>query len=397
MVKYKYKRKTLRRDDFMTARNKYPFIFVHGMLGWGEAIGINKKAPYWGATTGNLIDFLRKCNYECYSASVGPVSSAWDNACELYAQLTGTRVDYGEAHSKAHGHNRYGRTYHKSLCEGFGQRKFHLIGHSHGGQVIRLLTHLLTNGSEDEINATDPADISPLFKGGKEDCVMSVTTICTPNNGSTLYNITEKYELIHTLGRFTDMVMGLVGRTPVHGKYVDYQLEQFGLTPVRGEFKSDRLITAMNRVRDGEDFVLNDLSLKGAHELNELIEINKNVYYFSYAANGCTGENHKPTNIRFPFLKYFSSLIINLGLPEDEQGISFDESWLDNDGLVNVPSAKRPFDEPAKDFDGELVPGIWNVMPTLICDHGAATGLLADKKHIQGFYINLLRMLMKLE
>lgn len=381
----------------MTGHNKYPFIFVHGMLGWGEAIGINKKAPYWGGSTGNLTEFLRKCNYECYSASVGPVSSAWDNACELYAQLTGTRVDYGLAHSEAHGHKRYGRTYHKPLCNGFGERKFHFIGHSHGGQVIRLLTHLLTKGCQDEINATDPEDISPLFTGGKEDFVASITTICSPHNGSTFYNITERYELIHTLGRFSDMVMGLVGRTPIHGKYVDYQLEQFGLTPVRGEFEPDRLITAMNRVRDGEDYVLNDLSLKGAYELNELIDISKSVYYFSYAANGYTGESHSPGNISFPILKYFSSLIIDLGLPEDDFGITFDESWLDNDGLVNTVSAKRPFDEPAKDFDGTLEPGIWNVMPTLICDHGAATGLLADKKHTQSFYLNLLRQLIKLE
>ena len=64
----------------MTAGNKYPFIFVHGMFGWGEGVGIDKKAPYWGGTTGNLIDFLRSCNYECFSACVGPVSSAWDNA-----------------------------------------------------------------------------------------------------------------------------------------------------------------------------------------------------------------------------------------------------------------------------------------------------------------------------
>lgn len=108
----------------MTGRNKYPFVFVHGMFGWGDAIGIDKVAPYWGATTGNLMDFLTSCKYECYSASVGPVSSAWDNACELYAQLMGTRVDYGEAHSKAHGHERYGRTYKKPLFEGFGEKRY---------------------------------------------------------------------------------------------------------------------------------------------------------------------------------------------------------------------------------------------------------------------------------
>ena len=86
-----------------------------------------------------------------------------------------------------------------------------------------------------------------------------------------------------------------------------------------------------------------------------------------------------------------------MGLPQDNYGIKFDESWIDNDGLVNTPSAKNPFDEPAKEFDGNIEKGIWNIMPTLLCDHGAATGLLAKKKKTQGFYINLARMLIKLE
>ena len=127
------------------------------------------------------------------------------------------------------------------------------------------------------------------------------------------------------------------------------------------------------------------------------MNIKSNVYYFSYAANACVGENHSPKNISLPALRFFSNTILNLGLPEDSFNIKFDDSWFDNDGLVNTPSAKRPFDEPAKDFDGTIVPGIWNIMPTLICDHGAATGLLAKKKKTQGFYINLVRMLMKLE
>ena len=387
----------MRRDDFMTVRNKYPFIFVHGMFGWGQAIGIDKVAPYWGGTTGNLMDFMNSCGYESYSASVGPVSSAWDNACELYAQLTGTRVDYGEAHSKAHGHERYGRKYSEPLCQGFGKRKIHLIGHSHGGQVIRLLTYLLTYGDETEKNAVDPGDVSPLFLGGKEDYIASVTCICTPNNGSTLYQVVDDYNLVHTMGRFTDFAMGMIGRTPLHGKFVDYQMEQFGLTPIKGEKKQDKLIDAMNRVRDGEDYVLRDLSLKGAYELNKLIDISKKVYYFTYPANGCVGEKHSPKNMSFPLLQIFSNTLVGLDLPQGCFGINFDESWRENDGLVNTPSAKNPFDEPAKDFDGTMEPGVWNIMPTLLCDHGAATGLFAKRKKTQGFYINLIRMLMKLE
>ncbi len=48
----------------------------------------------WGMTTGSLTSYLNSLGYETYSATVGPISSAWDRACELYAQLTGTTVDF---------------------------------------------------------------------------------------------------------------------------------------------------------------------------------------------------------------------------------------------------------------------------------------------------------------
>ena len=81
-------------------KTRYPLIFVHGMYGWGDAEGINKKAPYWGGTTGSIVEYLTGKGIECYATSEGPISSAWDQACELYAQLKGTRVDYGEHHSR---------------------------------------------------------------------------------------------------------------------------------------------------------------------------------------------------------------------------------------------------------------------------------------------------------
>ena len=74
-----------------------PVVFVHGLMGWGQRAGINAVLPYWGMTTGSLTSYLNSLGYETYSATVGPISSAWDRACELYAQLTGTTVDYGAA------------------------------------------------------------------------------------------------------------------------------------------------------------------------------------------------------------------------------------------------------------------------------------------------------------
>ncbi len=81
-------------------KTDYPLIFVYGMFGWGENEGINKLFPYWGTTTGSLTEYLTSNEIECYAASVGPMSSAWDQACELYAQLTGIRIDYPEDYKK---------------------------------------------------------------------------------------------------------------------------------------------------------------------------------------------------------------------------------------------------------------------------------------------------------
>ena len=83
----------------------YPCVFVHGLGGWGDYDTANDVAPYWGMTTGSLLAYLESEGYDCYAASVGPISSAWDRACELYAQLTGTTVDYGAAHAAAHNHD----------------------------------------------------------------------------------------------------------------------------------------------------------------------------------------------------------------------------------------------------------------------------------------------------
>ncbi|MBQ4267791.1 MAG: hypothetical protein IJB93_06320 [Clostridia bacterium] len=165
-------------------RLRYPLIFVHGMFGWGEHEGINNLIPYWGATSGNITEHMSELGCVSHAASVGPVSSAWDRACELYAQLTGTWVDYGKAHSEKCNHKQFGRKYDKPLIEEWSaENKIHLIGHSFGGTTIRMLAHLLTHGAPEEVEASG-ANVSPLFKGGHGDWIASLTAICSPLNGT---------------------------------------------------------------------------------------------------------------------------------------------------------------------------------------------------------------------
>ena len=70
---------------------KYKTVFVHGMLGWGSYGYLSNMVDYWGSGTGSILDDLTRQGYDVYGASVGPISSSWDRACELYAQITGTR------------------------------------------------------------------------------------------------------------------------------------------------------------------------------------------------------------------------------------------------------------------------------------------------------------------
>ena len=84
------------------------FIFVHGLSGWGSYDKAYQRMPYWGMRNGDLIKQLQKEGFDCYAASVGPQSSAHDRACELYAQLSGTRTDYGKVHAQRYGHGRFG-------------------------------------------------------------------------------------------------------------------------------------------------------------------------------------------------------------------------------------------------------------------------------------------------
>ena len=82
-------------------KTDYPFIYVHGMYGWGEDAEKEITRPYWGTQPeNNIIPYLRSLGYTVYNPSVSGFSSAWDRACELFAQLTGSVVDYGAAHSK---------------------------------------------------------------------------------------------------------------------------------------------------------------------------------------------------------------------------------------------------------------------------------------------------------
>lgn len=383
----------------MTDKPKYPVVFVHGMFGWGGDEGLNKYVPYWGATTGDLMEYLSGEGFEVYSASCGPVSSAWDRACELYARLTGSTVDYGKAHSRRFGHRRYGREYTEPLFEGWSsEKKVHLVGHSFGGNTVRLLAHLLSFGSPEEIACTDPEELSPLFEGGHDDLILSIVTICAPHNGTPAFEVARKFGLMPIVKGIAYNYCAVAGRSYAEKvRFFDFHLEQFGVSNTPGFKDSLPIFRSKSTFKQSNDNIEYDMSPEGTEKMNRMCRINPELYYFSYAYNAVEKKrkHNFPSKTDFGFLKFTATLILVLG---HFSGGNNDYLEYANDGLVNASSALHPKNEPAGNFDGiNIKKGLWNMMPIMTGDHGTPIGLFADIDKTHKLYDDMMKLFVKVE
>lgn len=366
--------------------NNYPFVFIHGMLGFGEGEAVNDYAPYWGMLSGGLVDMLRSEGKEAYAPSISSLGSAWDRACEIYAQIVGGTVDYGEAHSKKYGHKRFGRTYETALIPDWGKldaagklKKIHILGHSFGGATVRMFSQLMTYGSPEE-RATTKKDLSPFFEGGHGDWIQSVTTVAGPHNGTTV--ITAIGVLLPILKAITFFgFAGVMGNTAAN-KIYDMSLDQWGITSdprkkpnMLNMLKFGKIIKAMN----SKDNLYYDLSLRGARDLNEVFEPNKEAYLFSISTSNSMvtkNGNHRMKASSFvPF--WLTGNLVGKAKYDKSVGEELDYTWLESDGASNTASALHPDDEPFTyyaDNHGKAEKGIWNVMPVYQGDHMDVVG-----------------------
>lgn len=393
----------------------YPNIFVHGMLGWGKREKIYKYLPYWGMICGDLTENLTKVGYESYAVKVGALSSAWDRACELYAQITGTKVDYGKAHSEKYGHSRYGRTYRYPLVKDWGEsdengftKKVNLLGHSFGGATMRVLVELLTNGSQKEIEATDKNELSPLFEGGHGDWVHSVSAFSSPHEGTTLFYAVPKITKFTEYASFS--MANLLGNTK-NNEFYDWCLEQFGLTSIPGvERSKDKMFNfeGIKKAVESKDHLWYDLTLEGAKKLNENLSCCKDTYYFSITGQmtdeDMLTKNHSHSR-GMNALLWPTAKIMGKYKKNTIDDIKIDESWLPNDGCLNTISGLHPFNEPYQNYkdvkDEKLQKGIWYVMPTEHADHGKIIGgslqYIGRGKEFTNYYINYIKNLSTLD
>lgn len=379
-------------------KKDYTFVFVHGLCGWGSDDGANKFFPYWGMMTGNLFTELERKGYDCVAAGVGTVSSAWDRACELYAQLAGGTVDYGAAHSAEHNHARYGRTYNQPIIDQWdSEHKINLVGHSFGGVTIRLLVQLLAEGSEEECAVTPENELSPLFKGGQTDKVYSVTTLAAPHNGTSFFEATGGFS--NALAKIFCSLAALSGSTQLN-KLFDPMLDQFGLSYLPGSSSGVKYdISKLSAFINSKDNAFYDLTIDGAAEINKTIRTQPGVYYFSYAGTKTSKSrwtgNYVP-NWGINALMFPYAYAIGKYTGVTAGGRVIDEKWLENDGLVNTVSARAPFDEPSRVYySGEEVQqGIWYIMPTQNMDHLEFSGgmLNISWSKVRNFYLQHLEI-----
>ena len=353
------------------------YIFVHGLSGWGSYDLQNEFIPYWGMTGGDLILYLNHQGYESYSASVDPSGSAWDRACELYAELYGTRVDYGKEHSERCGHERFGEDFTgRALLDDFEDSRFVLLGHSFGGATIRLFSEILRNGSAEERAVTAEDDLSDFFKGGHGEGLVSVVTLAAPTNGTTAYDLYED---------------------------PDFDPSSVNV-PEEYEKNSDAVSKTVKEKNDGRiesDHAAYDMHIDNALELNGRITTFPDVYYFAqpYDSTYMNSEGNvypDPSITENIFMK--GAVIMSKYEGKTAGGVKIDRSWQANDGLVNTISAMAPAGQYSLDYkEGEkLRPGIWYIFPTIKGDHMAPQGGLTKRKDVKPYYLNLCKMLSEL-
>ena len=390
--------------------NNYPFILVHGLGGWGQYDEITETYPYWGAGAGmsegegDFVKFLTDNGYEAYAVSVGPVNSAWDRACEIYAQLTGTVTDYGEAHSKAHNHARFGRSFEGRPLMGrvwSPDEPVNLIGHSFGGPASRLFASLMAFGDEAEIAATGK-DTSPLFTGGHDKTVHSVITLSGCHNGSQISNLIVD-PVVPLFFIAVAVNLGYAFGSGSGGMHSDIGLSHFGLTPEGGTGKVDFSLRRIINFVMAKDNAGVDLTLGGSQKLNEKIKMNPYTYY--YSVSGTVTEENKwgrqvKTHATTDIFNATTWLLSNSqGLIID--GIKMDKEWANNDGMVPLKSALYPLDEKDNAFSYEdafaknsIKPGSWYYTKTIYgMDHGDYCGTTDDyPEGYEKFWLGLAEM-----
>lgn len=400
----------------MERKSNYPFVLVAGLLSYGEEEFLSRFLPYFGLWKTDVRKLYRDKDVRCYIPSLGPFSSAWDKACELYAAIVGGTVDYGKAHSEKHGHERYGRTYRQALIPEWGKldaegklQKINLIGYSLGAPVMRVFVELLVSGSQEEREVTPEYSLSELFRGGHEEWVHSVTSLCGAHEGTTAVYLLQKFKVLNLLLYLAALCCCLLGHTPLAAIF-DPRLDQFNLSVEPGTSWMPRIkFKKIKQFVRSNDNVVCDCFPHVARERNETFT-NKtydNIYYFSYSADA-TIKHKKSYKVRKGVLKKFFPLLVTTwflihykskSVDQKTGEIIYSDIWCPNDGGVNLISNIAPFGDPQEELLPETLikTGVWYTVVEEGKTHMSYSGLGEKDKVHKKFYLDLLNRINSLD
>lgn len=401
-------------------KSAYPVVLVPGLVGYGEENAFNKVLPYFGLTATSAQKVIRDMGIPCHAPNFGALSGVWARACELYAQIVGGTVDYGEAHSKKYGHPRYGKTYQKAMVPDWGSLddegkvvKINLIAHGFGAPVARLFVELLNNGSEEERATTKDGTLSALFVGGYNNIVHSLVSIAGINDGITAFQAFED----RVPGATRSILKGCVAfeELKLRTGYIDpyyakqgIKVTQYGLSAVFNffdknserkpiefdEFGIDRYLA----LKEGNIFY--ETSIPGMKEINNRILAHENTYYFSITGSVTSNLLGKVT---------IPKLSAGLFAPTALLISTFENYYTDkpivtpvyheNDGLVNTESSLAPVSETATAYKNpsKCQPGIWYQMPVENKNHLAFMGLGQRPDVYRNCIYDLIKIISNLE
>jgi triacylglycerol lipase len=150
----------------------------------------------------------------------------------------------------------------------------------------------------------------------------------------------------------------------------DFKLDHWGLQRRQGE----TVLGYMNRLwghtfwRDTKDISAWDLSPDGAAELNSWVRAAPGVYYFSWATEGTQTNpltGHQDPEVSMNPIMVLSAFFMGRYTSNEPGHILTDESWWQNDGVVNTNSMDGPTfgsEDEIVDYDGVPRKGKWNYM-----------------------------------
>ncbi len=270
---------------------KRPIVMCHGLIGWGsDQLG---GYPYFFAASRAGHDEGR----QLFFPSLGPVSSLHDRACELFYQLKGGVVDYGEEHSAMYGHNRYGKTY-KPLCPRWsGEMPLDFVGHSMGAPTVSMLQYLLEKRFfRDRAGNTYPTDGSWIRTCVSVSGVLNGSTLCWGRGLSAetgLLESTDSYAGV--MGGLLEKMAALEQKRNGMRKMYDLNLDHWNISAEKTSSLYLTKIADSTSFFTSRDWAGYDLTPNAMTAWNTLFTEYPGTYYMSYVNN--TTKIHRK---RFP-------------------------------------------------------------------------------------------------